>query len=376
MGNIWKKLIHILPKGKSFQLTFFSNKKMNYEPKRKLIRIDEKCYSFSKTRTSSQDSENSEEESINEDSNSTITDIEIFPHSEGKYKHTFYVPRGLLSLVTGPKGSTKERIEIDTNTSILIPERKQDSDIVVIGSKGEEIISARHQIDILTKESRFKVRCTHFISIPMKHEHVISNFNNFKTEVLTNSGKESRGVKETLFQKEGRLHLTLDVLWLFDEDEESNAVEILNSCKTEIIQPFIEKNGPITIEAKGVTCMNKDPTKVNILYAGIVDEQGLLQELSDNIVEYFAEKGLMKKKSEKVKLHMTVMNTLFAKLKERKRKKSGRVKRETFDATNIIEAHKETNFGKVDLSIIHLSQFSVDDSGYYKSTGKVVIAES
>lgn len=70
----------------------------------------------------------------------------------------------------------------------------------------------------------------------MNHDHVISNFNNFKTEVLTNSGKESRGVKEILFQKEGRLHLTLDVLWLFDEDEKINAVEILNSCKTEIIQ--------------------------------------------------------------------------------------------------------------------------------------------
>lgn len=349
---------------------------MDYEPGRKLIRINEKCYTFSKISTSPQDSENSEEELINEDSNSTIMDIEILPHSEGKYKHTFYVPRGLLSLVTGPKGSTKERIEIDTNTSILIPERKQDSDIVVIGSKGEEIISARHQIDILTKESRHKVRCTHFISIPMNHDHVISNFNNFKTEVLTNSGKESRGVKEILFQKEGRLHLTLDVLWLFDEDEKINAVEILNSCKTEIIQPFIEKNGPITIEAKGVTCMNNDPTKVNILYARIVDEQGLLQELSDNIVEYFADKGLIKKKAEKVKLHMTVMNTLFAKLKERKRKKSCRAKCVTFDATNIIETHKETSFGKVDLSIIHLSQFSVDDSGYYKSTGKVVIAES
>lgn len=37
--------------------------------------------------------------------------------------------------------------------------------------------------------------------------------------------------------------------------------------------------------------MNNDPTKVNILYARIVDEQGLLQELSDNIVEYFADKG-------------------------------------------------------------------------------------
>lgn len=93
MENIWKKLIHILAKGRSFQLKFFSNKKMDYEPGRKLIRINEKCYTFSKISTSPQDSENSEEELINEDSNSTIMDIEILPHSEGKYKHTFYVPR-------------------------------------------------------------------------------------------------------------------------------------------------------------------------------------------------------------------------------------------------------------------------------------------
>ena len=107
---------------------------------------------------------------------------------------------------------------------------------VVIGSNGAEIISARHQIDLLAKEGRYRVRCTHFMSIPMNHEHIINNFNDFKTEVLTNSGKESRGVKENLFQIGKRLHLTLDVLWLFDDKEKQEATEVLNSCKMKIIE--------------------------------------------------------------------------------------------------------------------------------------------
>ena len=37
--------------------------------------------------------------------------------------------------------------------------------------------------------------------------------------------------------------------------------------------------------------MNNDPSKVHILYAGIVDEDGHLQELSDKIVEYFVDQG-------------------------------------------------------------------------------------
>ena len=58
-----------------------------------------------------------------------------------------------------------------------------------------------------------------------------------------------------------------------------------------ILSPFIDQNGPITVEAKGVTCMNNDPAKVHILYAGIVDEDGHLQELTEKIVNYFVEQG-------------------------------------------------------------------------------------
>ena len=106
----------------------------------------------------------------------------------------------------------------------------------MIGSSGEEIISARHEIELLIKEFRHKVRCTHFMSIPMNHENIINSFNDFKTEVLTKSGKESRGVNENLFQNEKRLHLTLDVLWLFDDEEQKQATKVLNACKKEVIE--------------------------------------------------------------------------------------------------------------------------------------------
>lgn len=89
MGNIWRRIINFLPK--LTKSTFLSTKKMDYEPKRKLIRIDEQYYKFFEF-NNSQDSENSNEESINEEDFS-VTEIQFCSHIEGKYKHSFYVPR-------------------------------------------------------------------------------------------------------------------------------------------------------------------------------------------------------------------------------------------------------------------------------------------
>lgn len=95
MGNIWRRIINVLPKTARLQLTFFSSKKMDYEPKRKLICIDGKSYRYPgfNDSQSSQDSESSEEDNESNKVESNITEIQFFPHTEGKYKHSFYVPR-------------------------------------------------------------------------------------------------------------------------------------------------------------------------------------------------------------------------------------------------------------------------------------------
>ena len=102
MGNIWRRIcitiINFLPKPGRLQLTFFSSK-MDYEPKRKLIRIDGQCYRFFDY-NKYQDCELGEAENSQKDvefdhseQQLAVTDIQLFPHFDGKYKHSFYVPR-------------------------------------------------------------------------------------------------------------------------------------------------------------------------------------------------------------------------------------------------------------------------------------------
>lgn len=102
MGNVWRRvcvtIINFLPKPGKLRLTFFS-RKMDYEPKRKIIRIDGQCYRFSDYNESQDcelgESENSQKnvESDNSEQEFDVTDIQLFPHSDGKCKHSFYVPR-------------------------------------------------------------------------------------------------------------------------------------------------------------------------------------------------------------------------------------------------------------------------------------------
>ena len=106
----------------------------------------------------------------------------------------------------------------------------------IIGSTGWEIISARHKIDTIIKSSKESGPYTHFISIPMNYESIISNFEEFKTEVLTNSGKNSREIDENIFQKNRKLHLTIQMLRLFDAEDKKKAAENLHACKEEIIE--------------------------------------------------------------------------------------------------------------------------------------------
>lgn len=52
--------------------------------------------------------------------------------------------------------------------------------------------------------------------------------------------------------------------------------------------------GPLKIRVKGLEYMNDDPTEVDVLYGKVEiegDKNQLLQQISDELVEYFVEEG-------------------------------------------------------------------------------------
>ncbi|KOC69171.1 Activating signal cointegrator 1 complex subunit 1 [Habropoda laboriosa] len=295
-------------------------------------------------------------------------DIEIVPYKGTQFKHTFHVAKSFFPFIAGAKHAVRKRLETETKTFIQIPKLGQDGDIVILGTDHKGIVTARHRINLLMEATRKKLHPTHFLSIPLNKPEIIKEFNLFKTTVLNNSKKASRGVDETIFQMPTKLHLTIGMLKLLDDTERNQAIEALNYCKEYIVKPIIKKYGRIHIQIQGTDIMNDDPTEVRVLYAKIIDKSEVLQKLSDEIVNYYASIGLLYKMNDRVKLHVTFMNTRFNLDEEREHNKAPK----TFDATEIMKAHENTVFGEMTLTDIHISQrHTLGSDGYYQATAKI-----
>ncbi|GCB68900.1 hypothetical protein scyTo_0005379, partial [Scyliorhinus torazame] len=81
-----------------------------------------------------------------------------------------------------------------------------------------------------------------------------------------------RGVDRSIFQNPAKLHLTIGTLVLLNEQEVAKACELLQKCKENFIK---------------------------------------LQQIADGLLERFVASGMMEKEWDKVKLHATLMNTVF-----------------------------------------------------------------
>lgn len=113
--------------------------------------------------------------------------------------------------------------------------------IVITARNREAIISARHRIQLLMESSKKNINYTHFLSIPLNKQGIIDNFNSFKTDTLEkynwrNGKAEQYKIDESLFQTPSKLHLTIGMLKLLDDDEKKRAVNALTSCKKQVIE--------------------------------------------------------------------------------------------------------------------------------------------
>lgn len=76
---------------------------------------------------------------------------------------------------------------------------------------------------------------THFISIPANFSEMKQNFIKFKEDILRNCGSGVRGIKGDVFQKPEKLHLTIAMMVLLDDEDRNRATEALAVCKTKIV---------------------------------------------------------------------------------------------------------------------------------------------
>ena len=257
------------------------------------------------------------------------------------------------------------RLETDTKTRINIPRKGKDGDIIVSGPSRSGVALAANRIDVIVATARQRQPFTHFLSIPVNTGLVQENFLNFKRDVLETLD-EVYGLDETIFQTETLLHLTVGTMALLDQRERDLARDLLTDCQESVIQPLLQ-GGSLEFSIEGLEIMNDDPADVDVLYGKVRDESGILQNIVDGIVEKFVQSGLMRREYDRVKLHATLLNTLFRRdqgdLGDRDRKE-----RESFDARALLDRFSELSLGRVSLTELHLSQRRAGrrtNSGYY-----------
>ncbi|MGH0150912.1 UNVERIFIED_CONTAM: hypothetical protein FKN15_050390 [Acipenser sinensis] len=259
--------------------------------------------------------------------------------TEKGYRCAIDVPSVLYKYIIGKKGDTRKRLETETQTSINIPKQGVEGQIVITGQQRASVISACTRIEVLMESFRMKQPFTHFLSFALNQPEIQERYLQFKEEVLKNCSQDN-GVDGSIFQNPAKLHLTIGTLSLLNEKEVTKACELLQQCKEDFIK---------------------------------------LQLIADQLVKHFVSSGLMTKEWDRVKLHATVMNTVFRKDPSAEDKRdSGRQglkDRESFDARNLMKIFGKYHFGNLDLNAVQVSQrFSTDSSGYYTSSGLITFS--
>ena len=272
---------------------------------------------------------------------------EITELENGKFKAVFHVASAFFAVIIGKKGATKKRIESDTKTRILIPKQGvENEDIQVVGDAKYFVGSACNRIDSIVSSARQRQGFTHFLSIPCNSPEMQKSLQEFQKSVMEYCEKETRGLDSTVFQTPSLLHMTIGTLALMDEVERQKAKGILEEAIKEI-----KFKMPIKIRFQGLEIMNDDPAEVDVIYAK-VHECEELQKLADGLVSKFADTGLMPRQFDRVKLHVTLINTIFRKGEDYEESQ----KRETLDSRPIFQFFDDFSFGSMNLTEVHLSQ--------------------
>lgn len=300
-------------------------------------------------------------------------DSVLIEQTEQGYRCTMDVPSALYKYIIGKKAETKRRLETETRTSINIPKHGVEGPIVITGQQRAGVASAQTRIEVMLDSFRRKQPFTHFLSFAINHRTIQEQFVKFKEEVLEGHSQD-RGIDDSIFQNPAKLHLTIGTLILLNDQEVTKACELLRKCKEDFIDKLTDGK-PLAVWVKGIEYMNDDPSMVDVLYGKIEMKNGTdkLQLIVDGLLERFMASGLMGKEWDRVKLHATMMNTLFRRdpTVEERSKQNVR-ERESFDARNVLKKFEDYLFGEVELNTVHISQrFSADSSGFYSSSGSI-----
>lgn len=333
------------------------------------IPIEDRIYRLLPIRESLRSTDDNEPSMIHldEDDDDFELDLPII-HQGDKFYVTFHIPASLTGLIIGYENRRRMALEQQNNIKIDIQKRRNETAMTVSASSRKAICNGYSNIMNKVNAARLREESTHFVSFPINSQTIQESFLKFKAAVLEKYNKV-RGIDASIFQKPEKLHITVAVLVLLNERDKENSIEVLTKCKNTVLKDLDVKE--FIVQVKGLEYMNDDPAEVDILYAKVeeLDGDDSLQILADKVMNEFVYSNLSKKQYSKVKLHVTLMNTLFRDNLE----STDNMERKTFDSRKILKDFKDYDFGQIGISDIHISiRYTHDESnGYYKHIHKM-----
>jgi activating signal cointegrator complex subunit 1 len=300
------------------------------------------------------------------------------------------IASAFYGVLIGKNAENKQKLEQDTNTQINFPRRYEIGTVKIRSRTKANIQTARRRIELIIDRNRQIQQFTHFLSIPICQSpssvNLKQKYEEFKKNVLEQCSTE-RGITNELFQQSNKLHLTINTFVLLSKSEIEFIKDTLQECTKTLRKQFMPTDKErFIVQIKGLEFMNDDPSFVDVLYAKVqlIDKinSNRLQNFLDRLSEELRNTGLMKQKFERLKLHVTLMNSLLRKddsgILEAQKTTRGKVKnpeRESFDAKKIIRLFGQFDFGQIELTELHLSIMHEPDrqTGYYGCEKKILL---
>uniref|UniRef100_F1L794 Activating signal cointegrator 1 complex subunit 1 n=2 Tax=Ascaris TaxID=6251 RepID=F1L794_ASCSU len=312
------------------------------------------------------DNDQPEADKISESISESVPEIGVikFNPVSKKWSTGVVIPKEMRRYVIGAKGRRKRKLEEETDCRLIFPSRrKKMRPINIVSSKSQECVElCRDRIESLIVETRKRASYTHFVSLPMNHPDIQAAFTRF-VEAVQNDEELSDSCRElAFFQQAKKLHLTIVMLSLLDDDDMQLATECLERVVSDNVRKILDGK-PLEVEVKGLQCMNDNPTKVRVLYAKAFSEK--LDELMNTVADAMGDTGLAPRRAKTVKIHLTLMNTryLWKKRKER------------MDVEKLLEKYGDFDFGRVVIPSVHISSLMgpKDEDGYYSHIAKFTL---
>uniref|UniRef100_F1KX24 Activating signal cointegrator 1 complex subunit 1 n=1 Tax=Ascaris suum TaxID=6253 RepID=F1KX24_ASCSU len=306
------------------------------------------------------DNDQPEADKISESISESVPEIGVikFNPVSKKWSTGVVIPKEMRRYVIGAKGRRKRKLEEETDCRLIFPSRrKKMRPINIVSSKSQECVElCRDRIESLIVETRKRASYTHFVSLPMNHADIQTAFTQF-AELVQNDDELPASCREpAVFQEAGKLHLTVVMLSLLDENEKTKAANALEAVVNNRAKKIVD-GVPMEVELRGLEYMNDDPTRVRVLYAKAYSEK--LQEVANVIADGIGDAGLAPRRSERVKVHCTLMNTRYAIEKGKEN--------DAMDVEKLMQKYGEFFFGHVSVSEVHLSSRvdPKDENGFY-----------